>query len=159
MADFASSIRCRAPAAGQPEGARVFSHKGVLNVEQMQQKMSYRSRIANNPTWVLELARYDSFGSTASTMTNSYWSAALWNTEWDIILANNATTTIGEGASWKPTTDTFFPNTTFDSQDPDVGFRDFYHNIERSIGFLESVKAKNPGHAVDPIVESGLLKL
>ena len=109
----------------------------------MQQKTAYRFRIAGASTWAFEIARYDTFAPTAVTPISTHWAGSFWNLEWDNILTENATRTIGEVASWKATVDTFFPAKGFGDHHPDAGFRGFLSDVENLMGVLEGIKTRN----------------
>ena len=144
MADFAEGIQYHAPSSNQP-GAKVLRHRGSVGVDvrEIQQKTAYRFRLAGTSTWVFEIARYDTFAPTASTASNSCWSGSFWNMEWDNVFYENALKPIGEGASWKPTIDTFFPNRDVRPTDPEARLSSFLDDVEKLARFLEDVKDKS----------------
>lgn len=148
MADFAGSIRYRRVL---PDHPRVFIQNGAVDVEGVQQKTAYRFRIAGASTWAFELARYDTFAPSAVVPSSTHWAGSLWNLEWDNILAENATLSIGEGANWGPRMDTFFPGQRSDSASGEEGFQGFIDNIQRLMAFLEGLKVNVDGGEQDKL--------
>ena len=133
-------------------GQRAFTWEKGLSIDMQpssfQQKTAFVYRLANQPEWEFEIARYDTYGNlkneNVSMETN--WGATLYNTSWDSTLTANSTLGIGEAAPWKPTLETFFPSTSdaTDMEEVDPGVAEFLRIVKTVTNFIDSIKQELP---------------
>ena len=113
-----------------------------------QQKTALRYRLADQPEWCFEIARYDSYGDpkNVNVPVETNWGATLYNTNWDSVLTANSTLGIGEAARWEPKLETFFPSRpgTADMEEGDPGVTEFVKTVEVVTKFIDSIKKEKP---------------
>ena len=156
MTAFAESVKLSKIPKTRTEltGQRVFTWDkglpGAMQPSTFQQKTALRYRLAHQPEWEFEIARYDHYGNPkndhVSVETN--WGATLYNTNWDSVLTANSTLDIGEAAEWHPTLETFFPSSPSAAdigvEGADLGVTEFLKNVEVVTIFINSIKKGEP---------------
>lgn len=157
MADFAESVQLSKIPRTRTEltGQKVFTWKkdlpGIMQPSAFQQKTALKYRLAHQPEWEFEIARYDNYGNpkSDSVPVETNWGATLYNTNWDSILTANTTLGIGEAPAWNPRLETFFPSRS----DPadiegiegiDPGVTDFLKVVEVVSKLMDSIKKEIP---------------
>lgn len=107
------------------------------------QKTSLRFRLVKNMDFMLEIARYDTYGDQEGNVSvHTDWGATLSNSEWDAALMANGNLGIGQSANWDPRLRTFFPSQSVVSTDQgvDEGVMDFLNIVREVNGFLNDLK-------------------
>ena len=156
MTEFAESVKLAKIPRTKTEltGQKVFTWKkdfpGSMQPSAFQQKTALRYRLAHNPEWEFEIARYDNYGNPKSenVPVETNWGATLYNVDWDAILTRNSTLGIGETAEWSPKLETFFPSRpgTADrgAEGTDPGVTDFLQIVDTVAKFIDSLKQELP---------------
>ena len=154
MKEFAQSVKLSTIPGTRIElsGRRAFTWEKGLSIDMQptsfEQKTAFVYRLANQPEWEFEIARYDTYGNSqnenVSTETN--WGATLYNTSWDSTLTANSTLGIGEAAGWSPTLETFFPSMldATEMEEVDPGVVEFVQNVKLVTNFIDSIKQELP---------------
>ena len=154
MKEFAQSVKFSKIPGTRIEltGQRAFTWEKGLSIDMQptsfQQKTAFVYRLAKQPEWEFEIARYDTYGNSknenVSTETN--WGATLYNTSWDYTLTANSTLGIGEAAGWSPTLETFFPSKSdaTEMEEVDPGVVEFLQNVKLVTNFIDSIKQELP---------------
>ena len=150
MADFASSVGYKPPPGEvRPElaGYKVFKHAFNMQYESFEQKTALRFRHKEHGTWVLELARYDTFSPNVITASSkTQWGASFWNTEWDSVLGANDNLGIGQAAKWEPKLDMFFPAGSLGKELGKDGFQSFLDDVKSIVGIFDEMKTMPRDH-------------
>lgn len=157
MTQFANSVKLSKIPRTRTEltGQKVFTwekdHPGVIQPSAFQQKTALKYRLAHQPTWEFEIARYDHYGDpkNENVPVETNWGATLSNTNWDSTLTANSTLGIGEAAPWEPNLKTFFPPRPDPAdmegvQGADPGVTEFFENVEVVTKLIDSIKKDLP---------------
>ncbi|CAD6569863.1 MAG: hypothetical protein ASARMPREDX12_003112 [Alectoria sarmentosa] len=154
MTGFAESVKLSKIPRTRIEltGQRVFTWEkdlpGVLQPSAFQQKTALRYRLAQQPEWEFEIARYDNYGDpkNENVPVETNWGATLYDSNWDSTLTANSTLGIGEAARWEPRLETFFPSRpgAADMEGVDPGVTEFLKNVEVVTRFIDSIKRELP---------------
>ena len=155
MTEFAESVKFSKIPKTRTEltGQRVFTWKkdfpGIMQPSTFQQKTALRYRLAQQPDWEFEIARYDNYGNPKSenVPVETNWGATLYNTNWDSVLTANSSLGIGEAAEWTPKLETFFPSRTGTDnlngvEGTDPGVTEFLNVVEIVSTFIDSIKTE-----------------
>lgn len=157
MTEFAESVKLSKIPRTRIEltGQRAFTWEkhlpGIMQPSAFQQKTALRYRLAHQPEWEFEIARYDNYGDpkNENVPVETDWGATLYNTNWDSILTVNSTLGIGEAASWDPKLETFFASRSGTAHmegvgGVDAGVTEFLENVGVVTKFIDSIKKELP---------------
>ena len=141
MTSFADSIEFRHKSKAEVTGHKLFHCAPTFPIDSFEQKTALRYRLKNNPVWIFEIARYDTYAVSATLPKSTQWGATFWNGDWDTTLAEHSSLNIGQAATWDPQLSTFFkPGYGSASTEEDAGLWEFLRNLQAVLGVLDGLK-------------------
>ncbi|KAI5310808.1 hypothetical protein KEM55_001576 [Ascosphaera atra] len=168
FSSFVQLERTETDEANAPGKRRVsFPIEKSQTLRSIQEKTAWRFRVKNS-SYVLELARYDTYPCISSVGVMSpenefiygvprvsehsvtTWGASLYNTDWDNHLGQNAHSKRGENVHWKPSLKSFFPSQT---QNPGGDVQAGFYEFVDLVG--EVAQLLRPEHKLPPPRDEG----
>lgn len=166
LKEFANMVGLRRSEVDDPTApGRLRASFPVENSQSLkfiEEKTSLRYRLKQT-NYVLEMARYDTFRCTSSVgafnngVSFTYgapqvseigvttWGASLYDTTWDNMIGQNATSARGENVRWKPSFKAFFPSRNPETKD------DVYAGFGEFLGLVQEVaEMLRPEHKMPP---------
>ncbi|KAI9819958.1 MAG: hypothetical protein M1827_006528 [Pycnora praestabilis] len=142
MRQFIECIRLKVRSSGGAKDDRPrLKYSQVLPVRSITQKTAYRYMLKGS-TYLFEVARYQSPTNEAADPTGDLWGAMLYNSEWDHLLGQQASLSIGQHSTWSPQLKAFFPSNALSrGSSIGLGFHDFLAKVTSLAAFMKTEKA------------------
>ena len=135
---FATSVKLleHSETSSNGDAKLKFGFQAVPTLASFLQKTAWRFRVKAHQGYILEVARYDDFGRNRSkTPTPTTWGASLHHTNWDAVLAENASLRIGSRADWNAAVENFFPPKDGHLEEND-GFCEYVTMVQSIVDFM-----------------------
>lgn len=149
MRQFEDSVRLgkdvKDDLCGRP--VRKFEYAATTDPKYIKEAMSYKFRLAQDPSYILEIFRHDTFIPKSNVLRGARfgfmppaqqepqmgWGVSLYHQEWDNKFGENKIMGPGDTVSWKPTLAEFFPASYDDTTEfltGEMTFHNFFKMVE-----------------------------